>query len=110
MPKGYWIAHITITDLETYKKYAMNNHVAIKKYGGQFLVRGGKESPGFPSASRYEVTHGLLKDRHVILEFPSYEDALACYKSPEYQEVAKFRDLGGDVDVIVIEGLEPATT
>ena len=48
--------------------------------------------------------HGSLKDRH-----DSYETALACYNSPEYQNAAKFRDQGGQVDVIVIEGYEPAT-
>lgn len=53
--------------------------------------------------------HGSLKDRHVVLEFDSYETALACYNSPEYQNAAKFRDQSGQVDVIVIEGYEPAT-
>lgn len=93
--------------MDTYRKYATSNGGAIRKYGGRFTVRGGRASPGFPSDSRYEVTHDTFKDRHVVLEFPTYEDALACYRSSEYQEAAKFRDLGGDVDVIVIEGFDP---
>lgn len=104
MPKGYWIAHITITEPDSYKLYASNNGVAFKKYGGRFIVRGGKPSPGFPSQSRFEVKHGSLKDRHVILEFDSYEQALACYNSPEYQDAAKHRDKGSLIDVIGIEG------
>ena len=108
MAKGYWIAHITITDPENYKKYAATNQAAFKKYGARFLVRGGKPSPGFPSTSRYEVRHGTFRDRHVVLEFDSYEQAVACYNSPEYQEAAKFRDKGADLDIIVIEGFDPS--
>ena len=42
MPKGYWIAHVDVTDPEVYKKYLAANGVAFAKYGGRFLVRGGK--------------------------------------------------------------------
>lgn len=108
MSKGYWIAHITITDPENYRQYAATNQAAFKKYGARFLVRGGKSFPGFPSTSRYETRRGTFRERHVVLEFDSYEQAVACYNSPEYQEAMKFRDKGADLDIMIIEGFDPS--
>ena len=96
MPKGYWIAHVTVKDPEGYKDYVAANAIAFKKFGAKFLVRGGKN----------EVKSGTAKDRHVVLEFDSYATALACYTSPEYQAAAKIRDTCSVADVIVIEGYE----
>ena len=42
MPKGYWIAHVDVTDPEIYKKYLAANGVAFAKYGARFLVRAGQ--------------------------------------------------------------------
>jgi uncharacterized protein (DUF1330 family) len=39
----------------------------------------------------------------VVLEFPSYEAALACYRSPEYQAAKALREGNGKVDLLVIE-------
>ena len=96
MAKGYWIAHVDVTDTEGYKQYVAANAVAFKKYGAKFLVRGGK----------HEVKSGAARDRHVVLEFKDYATALACYTSPEYQTAAKIRDQYSSADVIVIEGWE----
>ena len=83
MAKGYWIAHVTVTDPERYKDYVAANAAAFKKYNAKFLVRGGA----------YEQRAGTdKKQRHVILEFDSYATAKACYDSPEYQAACKIRD------------------
>ena len=42
--KGYWIAHVEITNPERYKDYVAANAIAFKKYNARFLVRGGKSS------------------------------------------------------------------
>ena len=94
MPKGYWIAHVTVKDPEGYKEYVTANAIAFKKYGARFVVRGG----------RHVVKAGTAKDRHVVLEFDTYEQALACHDSPEYQAAAKIRDKYSVADLIVIEG------
>ena len=52
---------------------------------------------------------GTFKDRHVVIEFESYERALACYRSAEYQSAIKFRDKGCVIDILVIEGFETTT-
>jgi uncharacterized protein (DUF1330 family) len=96
VPKGYWIAHVTVRDPEGYKGYVAANAEPIRKYGGRFLVRGGK----------YEVRAGKESQRNVVLEFDSFEKAKACYDSREYQAAAKIRDAHADVDIMIIEGYD----
>jgi uncharacterized protein (DUF1330 family) len=96
MAKGYWIAHVDVTDPEGYKEYVALNAKAFQKYGAKFLVRGGS----------FTVKSGALRARHVVLEFKDYATALACYESPEYKAAAAVRDKYSTADVIVIEGYD----
>lgn len=96
MPKGYWIAHVDVTNAEGYKEYVALNAIAFSKYGAKFLVRGGP----------FTLKHGKARARHVVIEFESYEKALACYDSPEYKVAAAVRNKNSDGDVIVIEGYD----
>jgi uncharacterized protein (DUF1330 family) len=96
MAKGYWIARIDIDDLEKYKAYVAANAEPLKKYGAIFLVRSG----------RFENPEGSSRARNVVIEFPSYEAALACYKSPEYQAAIKLRTPVSTGDVVIIEGYD----
>jgi uncharacterized protein (DUF1330 family) len=95
MPKGYWVAHVNIADPEGYKKYVAAATPAFEKYGAKFLARGG----------RYSGVEGTARERNVIIEFDSYEQALACYNSPEYSVAAKLRQAAGTADLIVVEGV-----
>jgi uncharacterized protein (DUF1330 family) len=94
VPKGYWIAHVTVTDPVRYQDYVAANAAAFSKYGAKFLVRGGP----------FEARAGTPRDRHVVLEFESYAKAKACYDSPEYQHARAIRDEASTADVIIIEG------
>ncbi len=77
MPKGIWLAvYDKIENMETLKKYAVKATVAISKYSGKFLVRGGKNI----------TLEGNQSPRTVIVEFPTFSDAEKCYNSDEYQE------------------------
>ena len=98
MPKGYWIVRADITDPEVYKTYQAANAAPFKRFGARFLVRAG----GF------EVVEGSSRARHVVLEFPSYEAALACWNSPEYKSAKAKRQGGAVADIIVIEGYDGA--
>ena len=109
MPKGYWIAHLDITDPAAQQQYVAANSIAFKKYGARYLVRGGKEVAGFPGGSRSVVKNGTMRSRHVVIEFDSYDQALACHESPEYQAAVKFRNRGSQGELIIIEGFEPTT-
>jgi uncharacterized protein (DUF1330 family) len=96
MPKGYWIARVDVHNEDGYKPYAAANPAIFKKYGGRFVVRAGK----------FERMEGTGRSRNVVIEFPDYAAALACYRSPEYQENFKTRLPHSDIDIIVIEGYD----
>lgn len=94
MPKGYWIVHVTVTNADEYAEYVRLDTPIVESFGGRFLVRGGKnETPEAPQ-----------KDRHVVIEFPDYEAAKACYNSDGYQAAAKIRLAHSDSDIVIIEG------
>jgi uncharacterized protein (DUF1330 family) len=42
--------------------------------------------------------------RNVVVEFPSYEDAIKAYESSEYQDALKVLDGGADRLYAVVEG------
>ena len=96
MPKGYWIGRIDVKNEEGYKPYVAANPAIFKNFGGRFLVRGGK----------FDVEEGNSRARNVVIEFPDYASALACYRSPEYQENIKVRLPHSTIDLIVIEGYD----
>ncbi len=95
--KGYWIAHVNVTNPERYQDYVAANAVAFKKYNARFLVRGGADSI---------APEGKLKPRHVVIEFDSYAAAKACYESPEYKAAAKLRDAASAADLVIVEGYD----
>ena len=97
MKKGYWIARVDITDPETYKSYIAANGAVFAKFAARFIVRAG----------RCETLEGTSRQRNIVIEFPSYADALDCWHSPEYQEVRKLRADAATSDLIVIEGYDP---
>ena len=96
MPKGYWIGRVDVRDDEAYKKYVAANAMAFTKFGARFIVRGGA----------YEAVEGTARARNVVIEFPSYEVALACYRSPEYAQAMSFRREAAEADIVVIEGYD----
>ena len=75
--KGYWVAlYKKIDSAENLKKYSSIVTPIIRKFGGKPLVRGGK----------YKRLEGENFLRTVIWEFPSYDIAIECHESKEYQE------------------------
>jgi uncharacterized protein (DUF1330 family) len=98
MPKGYWIGRVDVNDLESYKPYMANNPAIFAKFGGKFIVRGGK----------FENPEGAARSRNVVIEFPDYATALACYNSPEYQANIKIRQPHSVADIVIVEGADSA--
>lgn len=96
MTKAYWIARVDVTDPERYKAYIAANAEPFKKYGARFLVRAGQ----------FENPEGTSRTRNVVLEFPSYQAALDCWKSPEYQDAIKLRAPVSAIDLVIIEGYD----
>lgn len=94
MAKGYWMFHVTVTDPETYRKYIDKDAEPFAKYGARFLARGGE----------FTAVEGNARERHVIIEFDSYETAMDCYESPEYQAAAAFRKEAAIADLVIVKG------
>jgi uncharacterized protein (DUF1330 family) len=96
MPKAYWIAHVDVRDPERYKDYIAKARPAFERHGARFLARGG----------RWEAMEGRGRGRNVVIEFPSFEAAKACYESPEYQEAKAIRVTVADAEMVIVEGVE----
>lgn len=98
MAKGFWLAQVDITDATGFTAYVEANQIAFHKFGGRYLVRGG----------RHEAVEGRCRERLVVIEFPDYATALACYRSDEYQHALALRRGHADVDIVVVEGYDGA--
>jgi uncharacterized protein (DUF1330 family) len=98
MRKGYRVAFVDVNDVEAYKAYINENAKAFKKYCARFLVRGGA----------YEAAEGKPRSRTVVIEFPTYQAALECYRSPEYAKAMELRRGKSVMDLSIVEGYEGA--
>ena len=79
---AYWVARSKINDPVEYKKYTDLVPAIIAKHGGKVLARGG----------RYQIMEGPEKfHRFVVIEFPTFEQGVACFQSDEYNKAAAFR-------------------
>jgi len=96
MAKGYWIACVDVHDAEGYGSYAAENPAIFRKFGGRFVVRGGRST----------MVEGQGRSGNAVIEFPDFETALACYRSPEYQANIKRRQPHAVADLLIIEGYE----
>ena len=95
---AYWIAHVEVTDPQQYQQYTQRAPAAFAAYGGRFLARGGQS----------EALEGrTTPQRSVVIEFDSYEQALACYRSDLYQQACQYRQGAAMAEVIIVEGVEP---
>lgn len=96
MPKGYWIAQADIHDTAVYDTYRAANAQPFATYGARFLVRGGDQ----------ECLEGKWRARTVVIEFPSYADARACYESDAYKTAKDIRLPVADSDLLIVEGYD----
>ena len=92
--KGYWMAMIDVRDAEIHQRHIEANAKAFAKYDATFPVRAG------PHANPERPTG----NRHVVVEFSSYENARGRYQSPEYQEALKFRLAASTGHFAIVEG------
>ena len=96
MPKGYWIVNNSVTDPGIYEDYRAANAAPFAKHGGKFLVRAGTQ----------QAREGTPLDRSVVIEFPRYAAALACYDDPEYQAAVRIRETAARASLIIVEGYD----
>ncbi len=93
--KGYWIARVDVHDEAGYQPYVEESTAAFAAHRAVFLARGGP----------YQVLEGRARARNVLIEFPSVEEAVACYKSDVYQRASKHRRGAGTGEIVIVEGV-----
>ena len=92
--KGYWVAKANINSPEKQQDYGKLAEAVLEKFNGKFLIRGGRQ----------ETKEGDEYMRNVVVEFPSYQDAIDAYESREYQDALKVLDGGADRLYAMVEG------
>ena len=99
---AYWVARARIDDPVAYKKYTDRVPAIIASHGGKVLARGG----------RYRIMEGPETfHRFIVIEFPTFEQAVACFESAEYRAAAAFRRGGGGVvENVIVEGGDATPT
>ncbi|MCE8009716.1 DUF1330 domain-containing protein [Aestuariivita sp.] len=97
MAKGYIIAHVNVRNADAYQGYVTGNTPIIQgRHGARYVVRGGKG----------QTMEGATFERHVVIEFESFDAALAAYNDPDYQAVADIRRANADSNIYVVEGAD----
>ena len=98
MAYGYLLVTMNISDPERYKQYMAEAPTAVKAFGGEYLVRGGK----------HETLEGDWQPHRVaMLRFPSYEKAKAFYDDAHYTQIRQKR-MGATeyFNMVLVEGFE----
>lgn len=93
---AYVIAEIDITDPQAYEEYRNKVPGVIAKYGGRYIVRGGKVE---------SLEGGWQPKRLAVLEFPSMEQAQKWYRSEDYAPILKLRQRASRGKVVIVEGV-----
>ena len=96
MAKAYLVAQIEVHDPLGYDAYRSRTGAVVERFGGRFLVRGGKLHPleGEPDFSRL-----------IIIEFPDLGSAQGFYGSAEYQELIPHRTENARSILLIAEGV-----
>lgn len=97
MSKGYFIAHLDVTDPDSYIPYRDKAPATVAAHGGKYLTRGGPMDT---------IEGDALPSRTVVLEFPSVEAAKGWYNSPEYQEIIGIRHANASGFAQIVEGAD----
>jgi len=98
MKKGYIVAEVKVHDVAAFDSYRPLSEAAIAQYGGRFVIRGGAA----------EVLEGpwSAPQRLIVIEFDSVEQAKHFYYSDEYQAARKMRENAGEMNMLVVSGVE----
>jgi len=93
---AYIVVQVDVKDPTRYADYRAMVPPTLAKYGGRFIVRGGKT----------ETLEGdWVPKRFVVVEFPNVEQAKAWWASPEYAEAKALRQATSETQMIVVDGV-----
>jgi uncharacterized protein (DUF1330 family) len=94
---AYVIVNVNARDPERYEEYKQMAQDTVAQFGGRYLVRGGK----------MQVLEGAwAPTRIVVLEFDSYEKALAWWHSAEYASAKQLRQSLSTTNLVIVDGVQ----
>jgi uncharacterized protein (DUF1330 family) len=92
---AYVVVQVDVKDPVRYDDYKKMVPPSIEKFGGRFLVRGGRT---------HTMEGTWAPKRFVLVEFPNVEQAKAWWASPEYAEAKALRQATSESQLIIAEG------
>ena len=96
MKKGYWVvSYRSIEDESAVRAYGALAVPALESFGGRFLTR---------STSQIQPHEAGLQLRTILVEFDSYEIALAAHESEAYRKALQALGSGAERDFRIVEG------
>lgn len=98
MAKGYWFLNLDVVNPVDYITYREANLAYARTHGFRFVIRGGD----------FEQMEGIKRHRNVLVELPSYDDALSLYSAPDYQNIRDLRRNTAIADLAAVEGFDGA--
>lgn len=99
----YMVVEVKVKDQKKFERYLAAVSEIIPKYGGRFLVRGGRVTP-LPVGVQPDRR---LPDQMIIVEYPSELHLRRCFASPEYKEIVQLRQEATDARAVLLEGDKP---
>ena len=96
MKRGYWVvSYRSISDEPAVKAYGALAVPALQSFGARFLTGG---------TSQVQAHEAGVQQRTVVVEFDSYDVALAAYESDAYQKALQALGSGAERDFRIVEG------
>src|SRR5437764_640357 len=92
---AYLIVEVETTDEALMAEYRKHTPGAIARFGGKFIVRGGKTRT---------LEGGWAPKRVVMIEFPDYASAEKFYDSDHYKPLLEMRLKAGKSKAIIVDG------
>lgn len=96
MAKGYWFLNLDVVNAVDYITYREANFRFAQTHGLGFVIRGGD----------FEHMEGIKRHRNVLVEMPSFEDAVSIYEAGDYAPVRALRRATAIADLAAVEGYE----
>jgi len=94
----FMIIEIEIKNRELYSQYVEKVPEIVEKYGGRYLIRGGKVTP---------LSGHWNPERMIVIAFETVEQLQRCFSSPEYLELAPLREQSTVSKSIIVDGYLP---
>ena len=92
---AYLIVEVETIDEALMAEYRKHTPGAVAKFGGKFIVRGGKTRT---------VEGGWTPSRLVVIEFPSFAKAEEFYDSDHYKPILAMRLKAGKSKAVIVDG------